>query len=101
MFVAMVHVHVKPEFIEAFKMATLDNASNSVKEIGVARFDVYQQREDPTIFTLVEIYRSEEAPAHHRQTAHYLRWRDTVGEMMLEPRTRDTYNIIYPSEAEI
>ena len=101
MFVAMVHVHVKPEFIEAFKVATLNNASNSVNEIGVARFDVYQQREDPTRFTLVEIYRSEEAPVHHRQTAHYLRWRDTVDEMMLEPRTRDTYNIVYPSEAEI
>jgi autoinducer 2-degrading protein len=101
MFVAMVHVHVKKEFIEAFKIATLDNASNSIKEAGVARFDVYQQGDDPTRFTLVEIYRTEEAPTHHRETAHYARWRDTVAEMMVEPRTRTTYNIIYPSEEEM
>jgi autoinducer 2-degrading protein len=101
MFVAMVHVHVKSEYIEKFTLATLDNASNSIKEAGVARFDVYQQKDDPTRFTLVEIYRSEEAPVHHRETAHYLRWRDAVTEMMVEPRTRVTYDIAFPAETEI
>jgi autoinducer 2-degrading protein len=101
MFVAMVNVHVKTEFIESFKIASLDNANHSVKEPGVARFDVYQQTDDPSRFTLVEIYRSEDAPIHHRETAHYLRWKDTVAEMMVEPRTRVTYNILFPAETEI
>jgi len=101
MFVSMVHVHVKTEFIENFKLATLDNASNSIKEPGVARFDVYQQMDDPGRFTLVEIYRSEDAPVQHRETSHYLRWRDAAAEMMVEPRTRVTYNILFPAETEI
>lgn len=97
MFVAMINVHVKPEFIEAFMMATIDNASNSLKESGVLRFDIYQNAEDPTRFTFVEIYNSEDAPANHRKTAHYIRWRDTTIDMMVEPRSRDIYNIIFPS----
>jgi autoinducer 2-degrading protein len=101
MFVAMIHIHIKKEYIGEFKIATLDNSSNSVKEPGVARFDVYQQTDDPTRFTLVEIYRSEEALIHHRETAHYSRWRDAVEEMMIEPRTRLTYNIVYPPEIDI
>jgi (4S)-4-hydroxy-5-phosphonooxypentane-2,3-dione isomerase len=100
MLVAIVQAHVKPEFIEAFKIATLDNASNSIKEPGVARFDVYQQTDDATRFSLVEIYRSEDDPAKHRETSHYARWRDTVAEMMVEPRTRITYTIVYPPAFE-
>jgi len=100
MLVAIVHAHVKPEYIEAFKTATLDNASNSINEPGVARFDVYQQSDDPGRFSLVEIYKSEDDPARHRETAHYARWRDTVAEMMAEPRTRITYNIVFPPVSE-
>ena len=100
MLVAIVHAHVKPEYIEAFKTATLDNASNSINEPGVARFDVYQQSDDPGRFSLVEIYKSEDDPARHRETAHYARWRDTVVEMMAEPRTRITYNIVFPPPSE-
>jgi quinol monooxygenase YgiN len=96
MLVAIVHAHVKPEYIDSFKTATLDNASNSINEPGVVRFDVYQQSDDPSRFSLVEIYRTEDAPAKHRETAHYVRWRDTVAEMMVDPRTRLTYNIVYP-----
>jgi len=96
MLVAIVHAHVKPEYIDSFKAATLDNASNSINEPGVVRFDVYQQSDDPSRFSLVEIYRTEDAPAKHRETAHYVRWRDTVAEMMVDPRTRLTYNIVYP-----
>lgn len=97
MFVAIVHAHVKPEYVQAFKAATLDNASNSIQEPGVARFDFYQQIDDPTRFTLVEIYRSEDAPIRHRETDHYIRWRDAVADMLVEPRTRVTYNIIFPT----
>ena len=96
--IVLVHVHVKPESIEAFKLASIDNASNSVKEAGIARFDVIQQAEDPTRFTLVEVYKTADAPAAHKETAHYLRWRDTVAEMMAEPRQGVKYSNIFPSD---
>lgn len=98
MHIVLVHVHVKPEYVEAFKQAAVDNASNSVNEPGVARFDVIQAAEDPTRFVLVEVYRSAEAVAAHKETAHYLRWRDTVGEMMAEPRQGIAYRNIFPGE---
>lgn len=94
--IVLVRVHVKPEFVEAFKQASIDNASNSVKEAGVARFDVIQQAEDPTKFILVEVYKTSDAPAAHKETAHYARWRDTVAEMMAEPRQGVKYNNIFP-----
>ncbi len=94
-----VHVHVRPEFVEAFKQATIENASNSVKEAGVARFDVVQQADDPTRFVLVEIYKTIEASAAHKETAHYAKWRDTVAEMMAEPRQGIKYTNIFPDDA--
>ena len=100
MFVVIVQTHVKPEFLQAFKEATYDNASNSILEPGVARFDVYQQKDDPTRFSLIEIYRDEDAPAKHRESSHYLRWRDAVESMLVEPRTRVTYDIYFPPLAE-
>src|SRR5574339_1094172 len=96
--IVLVHVHVKPEFVEAFKQASLDNASNSVKEPGIARFDVIQQADDPTRFILVEIYKTAEAPAAHKETAHYAKWRDTVAEMMAEPRRGIKYSNIFPTD---
>jgi len=78
MFIVHVFVHVKPEFVETFKEATMQNARNSVQEPGVARFDVIQQRDDPTRFVLVEVYRTPDDPAKHKETAHYQTWRDTV-----------------------
>jgi (4S)-4-hydroxy-5-phosphonooxypentane-2,3-dione isomerase len=100
MLVAIINVHVKPEDIEDFRNASLDNASHSIKEPGVIRFDVYQQSDDPSRFTLVEIYRTADDPARHRETAHYIRWRDTVADMMAEPRVRTTYDVVFPPEAE-
>lgn len=85
--VVHVNVRVKPEFVEAFQAATLENARNSVQEPGIARFDVVQQADDPTRFVLVEAYRTPDAPAQHKETAHYAAWRDTVAPMMAEPRT--------------
>jgi autoinducer 2-degrading protein len=94
-----VHVNVKPEFLEAFKQATIENASNSVKEEGIARFDVIQQTDDPTKFILVEVYKTADAPAAHKETAHYARWRDTVAEMIAEPRQGVKYTNIFPDDA--
>lgn len=98
MFIVHVDVHVKPEFIEAFREASLDNARNSVQEPGIARFDVMQQTDDRSRFVLVEVYRTPEAPAAHRETAHYAKWRDTVAEMMAEPRSRATYYNVFPGD---
>src|SRR5918995_2940972 len=82
-----VAVHVKPDRIDAFKAATLDNARQSVLEPGVARFDVVQQADDPTRFMLLEVYRSAAAVTAHKETDHYARWRDTVADMMHEARS--------------
>ena len=100
MFVVHVCAHVKPESIEAFKQATVENASNSVKEPGIARFDVIQQSDDPARFVLVEVYRTADAPARHKETAHYARWRDAVSGMMAEPRTSVKYGNIFPPDDE-
>ena len=97
MLVVFVYAHVKPEHIEAFMNATIDNASNSIKEPGIVRFDVFQQNDDPSRFTLVEMYRTEADPARHRETAHYMRWKDTVASMMVEPRTRTENKMIFPA----
>jgi (4S)-4-hydroxy-5-phosphonooxypentane-2,3-dione isomerase len=96
--IVLVHVHVKPEFVEAFKQASTENASNSVKEPGIARFDVIQQADDPNKFILVEIYKTVEAQAAHKETSHYAKWRDTVAEMMAVPRQGIKYTNIFPSD---
>jgi quinol monooxygenase YgiN len=93
-----VHVHVKPESVEAFKTASVENAAASVKEPGIARFDVIQQNDDPTRFILVEVYRSVEAAAAHKETAHYARWRDTVAPMMAEPRQAVKFSNCFPGD---
>ena len=98
--IVLVHVHVKPEFVEAFKEASIENASNSIKEAGIAHFDVIQQAEDPTKFILVEVYKTAEAPVAHKETAHYARWRDTVAEMMAEPRQGIKYINIFPTNED-
>lgn len=96
--VVLVHVHVKPECVAAFRQATIENARNSVQEPGIARFDVAQQADDPTRFTLVEAYRTPEASTVHKATVHYARWRDAVADMMAEPRTAVKYANVYPED---
>ena len=98
MLIVQVHVHVLAEHIDAFRAATLANASASVQEPGVARFDVLQQQDDPTRFVLVEVYRTPEAPAQHKETAHYLRWRDAVAPMMASPRSGGRYANVVPDD---
>jgi autoinducer 2-degrading protein len=95
MLIVVVQVHVKPECIEAFREATIHNATNSVLESGIARFDVLEQADDPTRFVLVEVYRDDAAPAAHKETAHYARWRDTVAPMMASPRTSLKYRDLH------
>ena len=97
--IVLVHVHVKPEFVDAFNQASLENASNSVKEEGVARFDIIQQMDDLTRFILVEVYKTAEAQSAHKETAHYLKWRDTVADMMAEPRQGVKYSNIFPDDS--
>lgn len=100
MLVIHVQVQVKPESVEAFKAATLDNARQSIREPGVVRFDVVQQADDPTRFVLVEVYRSVEATAAHKETKHYQIWRDTVASMMAAPRSSVKFANVFPEDAE-
>ena len=98
MFIVHVFVHVKEDYIDAFKAASIANAQASIKEPGIARFDLVQQQDDPTRFVLVEVYRTPEDPAKHKETAHYATWRDTVADMMAEPRSSIKYNNICPDD---
>lgn len=98
MHIVHVHIHVKPDQIEAFKTATLDNARNSVQEPGIARFDFIQDAGDPACFVLLEVYRTPEAAVRHKETAHYQAWRDTVAGMMAEPRTGVKYLNLFPDD---
>lgn len=96
MLIVHVHVHVKPNSIEPFKQATLENARKSIEEPGIARFDVVQDAKDEARFILIEVYRYPEAPAEHKDTAHYKSWRDTVADFMAEPRTSTQYVNVFP-----
>jgi len=98
MLIVQVHVHVKTDYIDAFLEETIKNATNSVQEPGIARFDVIQQIDDPSRFILVEVYRTSDDPAKHKETAHYARWRDAVSGMMAEPRYSEKYLNIFPDE---
>lgn len=100
MLIVHVHVHVRSEFIEDFKRATIENARNSVLEAGVARFDVVQQSDAPERFVLVEVYRSADAAALHKETAHYRIWRDAVADMMAEPRSSVKYSNLFPADMD-
>ncbi|WJW76332.1 antibiotic biosynthesis monooxygenase [Thiohalobacter sp. IOR34] len=96
MYTTLVHVHVKPEQLEAFIDATRANHLASVEEPGNLRFDLLQSAEDPTRFVLYEAYASEADAAAHKQTAHYLRWREQVAGWMAEPRRGDRYHGLLP-----
>lgn len=99
MLVVHVHVHVKAEAVDAFKQATLANARESLKEPGIARFDVVQQQDDPTCFVLVEAYRDAAAATAHKETSHYPTWRDTVAPMMAAPRQSVKFSNVFPEDA--
>lgn len=98
MLIVHVFAHVKPDKMEAFRSATLENARHSIKEPGIARFDVIQQQDNPTRFVLVEVYRTAADPARHKETPHYQKWRDAVADMMAEPRTSIKYTNVLPDD---
>ena len=100
MLIVLVHVHVKPDCLEAFHTASLQNARNSIQEPGIARFDVLQDNEDPNRFILNEVYRTEDAPAAHKETGHYKLWRETVEDMMAEPRQAVKLTNLFPEDSE-
>ena len=101
MLVVHVHVRVKPECLEAFRQATIENARQSLQEPGIARFDVFQQGDEPSRFILVEAYRTPDAPAQHKATAHYATWRDAVAPMLAEPRTSVKFANVFPEDAAL
>lgn len=96
MTVTCVHIHVKPEAVDEFIQASAANHREAIKEPGNIRFDVLHQADDKTRFILYEAYETEEAAAAHKNTAHYIAWRDAVREMMAEPRFGVKYNILMP-----
>ena len=100
MLVVHVHVHVKAEHLQAFLDATLANARESLKEPGIARFDILQQQDDPTRFLFVEAYRNADAPTAHKETRHYQLWRDTVAPMMAEPRSSVKFHNAFPADQD-
>jgi len=100
MLIVHIQVRVKPEHLDSFIQATLENAQQSLREPGIARFDILQDPKNPTAFVFTEVYRTPEAPAAHRATAHYAKWRDTVADMMAEPRTRVELTNLFPKDSE-
>jgi quinol monooxygenase YgiN len=100
MFIVHVFIHVKPECVQDFKTATLANVQNSIREEGIARFDFLEQSDDPNRFSLVEVYRHPEDAVKHKETAHYAVWRDTVADMMAEPRSSIKYSNIAPADSD-
>jgi autoinducer 2-degrading protein len=98
MIVTCVYIHVKPDAVDKFIEATTSNHLESVKEKGNLRFDLIRQADDEYRFMLYEAYETEEAAAAHKNTAHYLLWRDTVKDLMAEPRVGVKYNILQPQD---
>ena len=98
MVIVHVHIHVKPEVLDDFIEATIENARNSLREPGIARFDFIQNLDDPTKFVLIEVYRTPDDPAAHKETAHYNIWREKVANMMAEPRRSVKYANVFPDD---
>ena len=97
MHVTLVHVHVKPGHVDDFIAATAANHAASVQETGNRRFDVLQSPDDPCRFILYEAYATAADAAAHKDTAHYLVWRESVADWMAEPRQGMPYNGLYPA----
>ncbi len=100
MLIVHVQIHVRPESVQAFRDATLENARQSIQEPGIARFDVVQQLDDPTRFVLVEAYRDEAATKAHKETPHYAKWRDAVAPMMAETRASLKFANLFPDDKD-
>ncbi len=100
MLVVHVHVHIKEDKIEEFKKISLENAQNSLGEPGIARFDVIQQNDDKSKFVLTEVYKTTDAPAKHKETEHYKKWKGSVADMMTEPRYSVKFSNLFPDDSD-
>ena len=100
MYIVQVHVTVEEDAVQLFKTATVENAKNSIKEPGIAKFDVLQQKDDPSRFVLIEVYQDEEAAMAHKRTEHYLEWRSVVEDLMAEPRYSIKYTNVFPKDSD-
>ncbi|MBN1780140.1 antibiotic biosynthesis monooxygenase [bacterium] len=98
MIIVHVHIHVREDCIQAFIDASVENAGHSIREPGIVRFDLIRRQDDTQRFVLVEIYRSQEDTVKHKETAHYQKWRDTVADMMAEPRQGIRYDNVFPGD---
>ncbi|MDE3196617.1 MAG: antibiotic biosynthesis monooxygenase [Acidobacteriota bacterium] len=98
MLILHVNIHVRPECVDAFREATIENARNSNREPGIARFDLLQLQDEPNRFSLLEVYRTEDAVAAHKQTPHYAKWVEATADMFAEPRTRSWYTTVFPGD---
>ena len=96
MHVTLVHVRIKPDRVDDFIRAIGENHAGSVQEPGNRRFDVLQDPKDPTRFLLYEAYDTAEQAAAHKETAHYLAWREAAEDMMAEPRQGVPYTCLFP-----
>ena len=99
MIVNLVYIRVKEPYLEAFIRASIENHNNTIQETGNLRFDILRDSEDPAKFIFYEAFRDDESAAVHKATSHYKKWRDTVAEMMAEPRKGVRYNILQPDSA--
>jgi autoinducer 2-degrading protein len=97
MIVTLVHVWVKEPFVEDFIRATVENHENTVKEPGNLRFDILSDASDKTKFVLYEVFESEDAILAHKNTSHYMKWRDTVSEWMAQPRQGVRHHVVRPT----
>ena len=100
MLIVHVSINVKPGMLEDFKRETLENVAGSLKEPGVIRFDLIQQIDDETKFMLIEVYSSEGASLAHKETTHYIKWKNNVEKMMQEPRKSIKYKDIFTKDKE-
>lgn len=98
MLIVQVFIQVKPQSIEAFAAASMENAAHSIMEPGCARFDVIQQQDDPARFVLYEAYRTQADNELHKQSAHYLKWREAVADMQAEERYSIKYTGCFPPD---
>ena len=97
MLIFQFHHYVKPEFVEAYRQAILENARKTIHEEGVLRFDVFQDQEDPTHFSLLEIYKDQAGRDFHLQTEHFLKWKNTVlgQEMFARKGKGDQFKVLF------
>jgi (4S)-4-hydroxy-5-phosphonooxypentane-2,3-dione isomerase len=100
MHIVIVNLHIKQERVTEFIEATLENARNSIQEEGVVNFDFVQRNDDPTQFTLIEVYKSPEGQAKHRESRHYQVWKETVADMQAEPRVGVINHNLFPADTD-